>query len=89
MIKTDNMSEILKYKQKNIIQRFFIAFIGFFKRWNWTAYFFILIFCLMGAMANKNCASLKDAFILGLIGGNIFGLTIAWVTISEIPYKQE
>jgi hypothetical protein len=70
------MKEILK------LQAFFGAIIGFFQRWNWTAYFVVLCTCLMGAMANENCKSLTEAFMLGLIGGNFFGLIIAWVTMD-------
>jgi hypothetical protein len=58
------------------------AVIHWFKRWNWTAYLVVLCTYLMGAMANENCKSLTEAFILGLIGGNFFGITIAWVTMD-------
>lgn len=56
---------------------------GYFKRWNWTIYLVMLAVCLMGAMANENCKSLSESFILGLIGGNFFGFIFAWITMDE------
>jgi len=77
------MAETLKtHRLSNRLYRLFCAVINGFKRWNWTAYLVVLCTCLMGAMANENCKSLTEALILGLTGGNLFGLTIAWVTMD-------
>lgn len=77
------MAETLKnHRPANRLYSLLCAVLFWFKRWNWTAYLVVLCTCLMGAMANENCKSLTEAFILGLIGGNFFGITIAWVTMD-------
>lgn len=50
------------------------------KKWNWTLYFVFLFTALAGAMGNENCKSIKEALILGFIGGNILGLPFAIIT---------
>jgi cytosine/uracil/thiamine/allantoin permease len=70
------------HRPVNMLYGLLCTVFRFFKRWNWTAYLVVLCTCLIGVMANENCKSLIEAFILGLIGGNFFGLTIAWVTMD-------
>ena len=50
------------------------------KKWNWSGFIFVMLICLMGAMSNKNCKTIGEAFILGIIGGVLFGLPIAIIT---------
>ncbi len=47
------------------------------KSWNWSNFVFILGLSLMAALGNKNVDSLKDALILGAVGGVIIGLPFA------------
>lgn len=53
------------------------------KKWNWSGFVVTMLICLMGAMGNKSCKSLGDAFLLGIIGGVVFGLPIAILTKDQ------
>ncbi len=49
------------------------------KSLNWTVYFVVICMSLAGAAQNKNVHSLKDALILGTVGGIILGLPFALI----------
>lgn len=52
----------------------------YLKKWNWTLFFVIMLTALIGAMGNKSAKTLEEAFLLGIIGGTILGIPLAWIT---------
>jgi hypothetical protein len=53
------------------------------RKWNWTAFWVILIVAYMGALSNDNYPQLKHALIMGTFFGLSFGILIAWLTKEE------
>ncbi len=58
-----------------------MKFLQAIKKWNWTLFLVMMCTAMIGAMQNKNVESFKEAFVLGLIGGFVFGLP--WAILSR------
>ena len=54
-----------------------------FSKWNWSIFLVILAVSLMGAMANPNFTTFKEAMIFGSSIGGTIGLFMSWFTKSE------
>jgi hypothetical protein len=52
-------------------------------KWNWTIFIVVLAVSLMGAMANQNFTSIKEALVFGSSIGGSIGLFMAWFTKPE------
>lgn len=70
-------------KQPNKLYKMLTSIYSFFKRWNWGAFFVFFCVSMIGAMGNKNIVSFQDALLLGVIGGCVIGLPIAWLTMDN------
>lgn len=51
----------------------------YFKKWNWGAFWFVLLFANLGALSNKSITNIWDCIILGLMIGIPAGLLWAWL----------
>ena len=50
------------------------------RKWNWSAFVFILCVAELGALSNKTIESTSSALLFGLIMGVTFGIPIAWMS---------
>lgn len=54
--------------------------IKYIKRWNWLLYFVVLSYALLGIIVHEIYKIRVDLLIFVLIGVNLLGLLIAWIT---------
>jgi hypothetical protein len=53
------------------------------KKWNWLAFWVVLLACCMGSVANINIHNIRDWAILSFGFGLPFGLLFAWISGDE------
>lgn len=53
------------------------------RKWNWGAFFAVMLLCTIGACGNKNVKTFVDIGILIGIFGVPFGLLWAWLGRDE------
>ncbi len=57
-----------------------MKFISRLKKWNWTAFWVIILVCCVGALGNKSITNIINCFIMAVIFGIPMGLLWAWMT---------